>query len=63
MQESRKIDFGFAAEACGALGIVMLLTMALVSAEAYLSSGKMIASAEIENNCAPCSASIALAAR
>lgn len=63
MQTIRKTNYGLAIDACGALGIIMLLTITLVSAEVYLTNGKMLASAEIENGCASCGASMALVAR
>lgn len=56
-------DFRVVIDAFSALGIVIFVTATFVGAEAYLTNGKMIASAEIENGCAPCSASMALATR
>jgi len=63
MQEIGKTDFGFAIDACATLVAIVLITVTLVSAEVYLTNGKPIAIAEIENGCAPCGASMALAAR
>ena len=63
MQRIGKTDFGLVINACGALAALALLSATLVRAELYLTNGKPIAIAEIENGCAPCGASIALAAR
>lgn len=63
MQEIGKTDFRVSIDACAALIAIVLIIGALVSAEAYLTNGKMLAIAEIENGCAPCGASMALAVR
>jgi len=53
--------FAFGNDCFRALLAVVCLSVSLIAAEVYLSNGHMLADAEIENGCAPCSASVALA--
>lgn len=60
MQNGYSDNVKFTVDLCFFLFAVMLITVTLVTAEAHLTSGNMIASAEIENGCSPCGASMAL---
>jgi|PersoiStandDraft_1058852.scaffolds.fasta_scaffold08290_6 hypothetical protein len=53
--------FTFVSDFFRALFAIVCLSVTLIAAEVYLSNGHMLADAEIENGCAPCSASVALA--
>jgi hypothetical protein len=55
--------FGFFIDLCRAVIVVGCVAATLLTAEVYLSNGKMLSDAEIANGCSPCGASMALATR